>query len=102
MASNTSSATAPARMFGLTTKGRIEPGADADLIVVDPEREVVVSADVLHSDVDYSPYEGMTLKGFPTWTVSRGHVIVDEGVLTAERGRGQQVERIPIDPASLP
>jgi len=94
-------ATAPARIFGLTSKGRIEPGADADVIVVDPEREVDITASVLHSDVDYSPYEGMTLNGFPTWTISRGEVIVDEGALTAKRGRGQLVDRAPIDPVTF-
>ncbi|MGB0542307.1 MAG: dihydropyrimidinase [Longimicrobiales bacterium] len=95
-------ATAPARIFGLVTKGRIEPGADADLIVVDPEREVEITADVLHSDIDYSPYEGMMLRGFPTWTIARGDVIIDDGELVAERGRGRLVERIPIASASLP
>lgn len=95
-------ATAPARIFGLTDKGRIEVGADADLIVVDPEHEVVVSAEVLHSDVDYSPYEGMRLKGFPKWTISRGEVIVQNGVLSARRGRGQRVDRVPIEPSALP
>ena len=94
-------ATAPARIFGLTSKGRIEAGADADVIVVDPAREVDITASVLHSDVDYSPYEGMTLNGFPTWTISRGEVIVDDGELTAKRGRGQLVDRTPIDPVTL-
>lgn len=95
--------TAPARIFGLyPRKGTIEPGSDADLIVVDPDRIVKVDAAVLHSNVDYSPYEGMRLEGFPTWTVSRGEVIVAEGELTAERGRGRLVERAPIDPAALP
>ena len=76
----------PARIFGLTSKGRIEPGADADVIVVDPAREVDITASVLHSDVDYSPYEGMTLNGFPTWTISRGEVIVDDGCAHGQAG----------------
>ncbi len=95
--------TAPARIFGLDgRKGRMEPGADADLIVVDPEREVTVDAAVLHSAVDYSPYEGMRLRGFPTWTVSRGEVVVADGELAAPRGRGRLVERRRIDGAELP
>ena len=94
--------TAPARIFGLTKKGRIEPGADGDLIVVDPDRELTASAAVLHSDIDYSPYDGMKLNGFPTWTISRGQVIIDEGDLSAERGRGRLVERVPINRPSLP
>jgi dihydropyrimidinase len=89
-------ATAPARLFGLTGKGRIEVDADADLIVVDPEREVTVDPDVLHSAVDYSPYQDMRLKGFPTWTVSRGEVIVDAGTAVMKRGRGRLARRTPI------
>ena len=96
-------ATGPARIFGLAeSKGRVEPGADADLIVVDPEREVTITADLLHSAVDYSPYEGMALRGFPTWTLSRGEVVVEEGRLLAERGRGRPIPRSPITGASLP
>jgi len=95
--------TAPARIFGLwPRKGTIESGADADLIVVHPERATEVHAAELHSAVDYSPYEGMRLQGFPTWTISRGEVIIDEGELCVERGRGRLVERTPIDPVALP
>ncbi|HBU58153.1 MAG TPA: dihydropyrimidinase, partial [Gemmatimonadetes bacterium] len=61
-----------------------------------------VSAAVLHSDIDYSPYDGMKLNGFPTWTISRGQVIIDEGDFSAERGRGRLVERVPINRPSLP
>jgi dihydropyrimidinase len=93
----------PARIFGMyPRKGTIEPGADADLIVVDPEREVNVGVEVLHSDVDYSPYEGMRLRGFPTWTISRGEVVVSEGELSAERGRGRLVQRGRIEWGDLP
>lgn len=95
-------ATAPARIFGLADKGRIEVGADADLIVIDPEREVVVDPSVLHSNVDYSPYQGMRLKGFPSWTISRGEVIIDEGTATLTRGRGRLARRTPITVETLP
>ena len=95
-------ASGPARIFGLTHKGRIEVGADADLIVVDPDREVTVDAAVLHSDIDYSPYQDMRLKGFPSWTVSRGEVIVDDGRATMTRGRGRLAGRTPITVDTLP
>lgn len=90
-------ATAPARIFGIEKKGSIEVGLDGDVIVVDPEREVVVDHEMLHSAVDYSPYAGMRLRGFPAWTLSRGDVVVREGVLDAERGRGALVTRRAID-----
>lgn len=92
----------PARIFGIENKGGIEPGMDADLIVVDPEREVVIDHEMLHSAVDYSPYAGMRLKGFPTFTLSRGDVIVRDGVLDAERGRGSLAARRSIDPTAQP
>ena len=93
----------PARIFGMhPRKGTLEPGADADLVVIDPEREVTVDAGLLHSDVDYSPYEGMCLRGFPSWTISRGEVIVSDGELAAERGRGRLAERGRIEPSALP
>ena len=95
-------ATGPADIFGLKDKGRIAVGADADLIVIDPDAEVEVTADALHSAVDYSPYEGMRLKGFPRWTVSRGEVIIADGVLRGSRGRGRLAARRPIDPSTLP
>lgn len=96
-------ATGPARIFGMhPRKGTVEPGADADLIVVDPEREVTVGAEVLHSSVDYSPYEGMVLLGFPTCTISRGDVLVSGSVLSAGRGRGHLAERGRIEQTALP
>ena len=95
--------TGPARIFGMhPQKGTVAPGADADLIVVDPEREVTVGVAMLHSDIDYSPYDGMVLRGFPTWTISRGEVVVADGELAAERGRGRLVERRRMDAAALP
>ena len=56
--------------------------------MVDPDRELTVSAEVLHSDIDYSPYDGMKLNGFPTWTISRGQVIVDEDLFRQSGGEG--------------
>lgn len=95
-------ATGPAAIFGLERKGRLDVGMDADVIIVDPERETVVDPAVLHSDVDYSPYQGMRLRGFPSWTISRGEVIVDDGEMVAERGRGRLIERRPISPRDQP
>lgn len=95
--------TNPARIFGMyPRKGTLDAGADADVIVVDPEAETEIDAARLHSAVDYSPFQGMRVSGFPTWTISRGEIIVDRGEAVAERGRGRLAERGRIDPAALP
>ena len=68
-------------------------GADADLIVIDPNHTDVIDAARLHSAIDYNPYQGMTVRGVPAWTVSRGEVVVEQGTPTAARGRGRLVVR---------
>ena len=95
--------TNPARIFGMyPRKGTLDAGADADVIIVDPEAETEIDATRLHSAIDYSPFQGMRVGGFPTWTLSRGEIIVDRGEPVAKRGRGRLAERGTIDPAALP
>ena len=84
--------TAPARLAGFSRKGHIAPGFDADLVIFDPAREVTLSADSLHEQVDWTPYEGMHLRGWPRVTLCRGQVIVEEGHLV-EAEWGQFVHR---------
>ncbi|MBK1842076.1 amidohydrolase family protein [Azospirillum sp. YIM B02556] len=76
--------TASARLYNLPTKGRLSVGCDADLAIVDPDLERTVDAADLESFADYSPYEGMTLKGWPVMTFSRGRKIVIDGQITDE------------------
>ena len=95
--------TNPARIFGMyPNKGSLKVGADADIVIVDPNKEVELSAGCLHSAVDYTPYQGLRVSGFPTTTFSRGEVIVQDGEVVAKRGRGHLVRRQKIDPKSLP
>lgn len=78
-----------AKMYGLfPRKGTIAVGSDADLAIWDPEREVTISASMLHDRVGYTPYEGRTITGWPTTVISRGRIVVDGGVLHAGRGSG--------------
>jgi dihydropyrimidinase len=70
--------TNPARLNGLAGKGVIAPGADADIVVIDPAVRREVRAADLHMPTDYSPYEGRQLAGWPSVVVSAGRVVVDE------------------------
>ncbi len=90
-----------ARIFGMyPRKGIIAPGSDADMVLVDPDRQGILSAKKSFIDVDWSPYEGMEVKGLPVLTMLRGKVIVEEGRFVGQRGEGRFIERR-IDPEIL-
>lgn len=71
---------APARLFGLyPRKGCLMPGADADIVLFDQKKELILTKNILHENVDYTPYEGMALQGYPVMTILRGDVLVNHG-----------------------
>jgi dihydropyrimidinase len=87
-------ATAPAKMFGLyPRKGTIAPGSDADIVVYDPNHERTISAESHHMNVDYSCFEGMTVKGLPEVVLQRGAVLVENGEFHGKEGQGKFVPR---------
>jgi dihydropyrimidinase len=83
-------ATAPAKIYGLhPRKGAIAVGADADIAIWDPDREVTLSEDGLHDNVGYNPFAGRRLRGWPETVLRRGDVIVADGTFRAEPGSGR-------------
>jgi dihydropyrimidinase len=87
-------ATTPARVFGLgPVKGTVEPGADADLVVLDPAGQTTVSAASHHMRVDYTPYEGMVLAGAIRTVLARGTILLHGGKFSATPGRGRYLPR---------
>jgi dihydropyrimidinase len=89
-------ATNPAKLHGLfPRKGTLAVGADADLVVFDPEREVTLSAADLHSRSDHTIYEGEVVRGAPESVMVRGELVVDRGELVAPPAWGEFVPRRP-------
>ncbi|MCC7275251.1 MAG: dihydropyrimidinase [Alphaproteobacteria bacterium] len=83
-------ATNAAKLYGLyPQKGTIAVGSDADIAIWDPEKEVTIRQGMLHDAMDYTPYEGITVKGWPVVTLSRGEVVAEGGKVTEARGRGR-------------
>jgi dihydropyrimidinase len=86
--------TAAAKMFGLfPRKGTIAVGSDADIVVFDPEREQTISARTHHMNVDYSAYEGRTIRGVVETVLSRGRVVIEGGEYKGKPGDGRFLKR---------
>lgn len=86
--------TNPARIAGMyPQKGTISVGSDADITVIDPEKEVTLSVEGMHSKCDFSPYDGVKVKGYPVATLSRGTFIYKDGKVMDIKGHGQLIKR---------
>ncbi len=81
-------------------KGAVVVGADADLVIWDPEATKTISAATQVSVIDYNVFEGQKLKGLPRTTLSRGEIVYENGKVTAKTGRGKFVARKPFPPES--
>lgn len=88
--------TNPAKLFGLyPQKGTIAVGTDADVVIFDPAKEVILNCKKMQTNCDWSPFEGFKLKGYPAWTLSRGEIVAQDGKFTGSIGHGQFVPRKP-------
>jgi dihydropyrimidinase len=88
--------TTPAARFGMPTKGALDVGGDADIVVFDPAARRTLRAADLHHTSDYTPYEGFEVEGVVRSVFVRGRPIIDGGVFVGQRGHGRFVERGPI------
>lgn len=87
--------TKAAQIFGLTQKGRIAVGADADLVVFDPDYRGVVSMETHHVNNDYSGFDGFEQDGRPEVVTVRGQVAVKDGEFVGDTSRGKLIRREP-------
>ena len=91
------------QIYGLDhSKGSITQGRDADIAIWDPEIEREVKAEDLHDNMDYTPYEGMQITGWPTTVIQRGRMVIEKNELKVDRGAGAFVPRRTVDCAGMP
>ena len=84
--------TNPAKLYGLTTKGTIAPGFDADLTIWHPQdtfKPFTLTNEMLHHAIDYTPFEGVEFRNWPRYTIIRGKVVFQEGKVIGEMGYGK-------------
>jgi dihydropyrimidinase len=87
--------TTPARMFGMHgRKGVIQPGADADIVLYDPNGHTSIGVErTHHMNMDHSSWEGFEIDGHVDTVMARGKVIVDDGQYLGSKGDGRFVRR---------
>ncbi len=81
-------------------KGAVLVGADADLVVWDPEKSKTITASTQQSAIDYNVFEGKQVKGLPRYTLTRGHVAIEDGEIKTVEGHGKFVAREPVTPTN--
>ena len=83
----------PAKIWGIyPRKGSLEPGADADITIVDMNKKKIIRASELHSKSKTSPYDGMEVKGSPVATIVRGAFVMRDGELIGKKGYGELIK----------
>jgi dihydropyrimidinase len=83
-----------AKIFNIyPRKGMIAAGSDADIVIWDPEMERTISKDTHHQNIDFNIFEGMTVKGANTTTISQGNIVYKDGELRTVKGAGHYINR---------
>ncbi len=86
--------TRPALIFGLyPQKGSLMVGTDADIVIFDPNLEKTINPEVLHYSIDWNPYTGMKVKGWPIMTMLRGNILCENGNFVGPQNNGKFVKR---------
>ncbi len=84
----------PARIYGCyPKKGVLQPGADGDLVVIDPAKVTEITGKAMHGAADYTAYEGFRLQGSIDLVMQRGRILAENGVFKGQRGAGQFLHR---------
>ena len=87
-------ATNHAKLYGMyPQKGTITIGSDADIALWDPTKNVTITNDLLAQGCDYTPYEGLQVKGWPVHTIVRGKTVVKDGEVMGQKGDGKYLAR---------
>ncbi|MDF2997129.1 MAG: dihydropyrimidinase [Xanthobacteraceae bacterium] len=91
-----------AKLYGLyPKKGSIAPGFDADIVLWDPKRRETISQSLMHHGSDYTPYEGLSVTGWPVMTILRGKPVAEEGRILGAPGDGGFLKR-ELSPYAVP
>ena len=78
--------------------GVIAPGSDADIVVWNPEKTRVISAETHHHAVDFNIFEGMEVHGVAEWVITGGRVVVEEEQVKVAKGAGRYIPNLPFSP----
>lgn len=94
--------TTPARLNGLGhRKGAVEVGADADVVVWDQSKVSAIEVQLMHMGMDYDPYEGRTVQGWPQVVIAGGKIVVESGVFTDPGPVGDRLKASPVFPLAV-
>ncbi|MBP2643232.1 MAG: phenylhydantoinase [Firmicutes bacterium] len=87
-------ATNPAKIFGLyPQKGTLAVGSDADIVLFEAAQPLTITKSILHENVDYTPYEGFSIRGYPFMTVAGGKIVAENGKFVGKAGEGKFLKR---------